>query len=139
MKTRIRTKTLPEGFSLFEMLMFVAILAIISSMGLAWFGGNGEELKQARDQRNAQSICSLCQAVEAAGENLVTESITVPQIAKKLAEGVVIKRGVLKGRRFQLPPLQKEEIKGASEYLIIREGTLYYESQRRSDNSQQEI
>lgn len=119
--------------------MFVAILAIISSMSLAWFGGNGEELKQARDQRNAQSICSLCQAVEAAGENIVEQEETVPKVARRLADGVTIKKGVLKGRRFQLTPLADEELRGATWYLVIRDGVLYYESQKKQSDTNQEI
>ncbi len=119
--------------------MFVAILAIVSSMTLAWFGGNGEDLKQARDQRNAQSICSLCQAIEAAGEDLVKQEETIPKIAQRLADGVTIKKGVLKGRQFQLSPLNEEELIGAIWYLVIRNGTLYYESQGKQKDTNQEI
>lgn len=139
MKINIRTKTLPGGFSLFEMLVFVAILAIVTSMAVAWFGGNGEELRQARDQRNAQSICTLCKAVEAAGEDLVEQEETIPKITRRLVDGVTIKKGVLKGRHFQLSPLAEEEIIGAILYLVIRNGTLYYESQGKPKDTNQEI
>jgi|GEM_PF-445431 len=127
MKTAIHSKIPAAGFSLLEMLMTVAILGIMTSIGLAWFGGDGSQVRQARDQRNAQNICTLCQAVEAAGLNLADEAETGLDIARRLSQGITIEKGALKGRTFQVPGLGQEELEGAARFLNIQNGQIRYD------------
>lgn len=127
MKTAISISKRRAGFSFFEMMMFVSILGIMVSIALPWFGGNGQQVRQARDQRNAQNVCSLCQAAQAAGVNLATEATTAIEIIRKLSEGVTIKKGVMKGRTFQVPGLGQEEMEGAARFITISDGQIRYD------------
>lgn len=135
MKTAIRPRpTHTAGFSLLEMLTVIAILGILSSLALAWFGGDGREVKQARDQRNAQNVCSLCQAVEAAGISLVLDAATPVDIVRRLALGITIEKGPLKGRTFRVPGLGQEEVTGAARFISIRNGQIRYDVTERAKN-----
>lgn len=126
MKSATHSKAPTAGFSLIEMLTTIAILGIMISIALPWYGKSGDDFRQARDQRNAQSICSLCQAVEAAGLLLVVENTTSLDIARQLAEGITIKDGSLKGRTFRVPGLGQEELEGAARFLNIQDGQVRY-------------
>ncbi len=131
MKTAIHLKAQAKGFSLFELLTVVAILGIISSLAIAWFGGTGQDVRQARDQQNAQTICTLCRAAEAAGLDLATETTTSFEIARRFAEGVTVEQGVLKGQTFRVS-IGIEESKAAAQYLLIRDGELVYDMSGRA-------
>lgn len=128
MKAAIHSQNIHTGFSLIEMLMTLSILGIMTSLALAWFGGDISTVKQARDQRNAQTLCTLCQSVEAAGINLAAEESTALDVLRRLVEGVTIQKGALKGRTFQLPGLGKEELEAASRYLTIQNGQVRYDA-----------
>lgn len=128
MKTAIHPRNTHFGFSLIEMLMTLMILGIMTSMTLAWLGGDGVAMQQARDQRNAQTICSLCQAVEAAGINLAEEESTPLDVLRRLIKGVTIDNGALKGHTFQLPGLGDTELEAASQYITIQDGQVRYEA-----------
>ena len=123
----------PSGFSLFEMLIVIAILGIMTSLSLAWFGGDGSQVRQARDQRNAQSFCSLCQAAQAAGVVLVTDSSDELEVLRQLVTGVEVQRGPLKGRTFRVPHVEPDELEGAARFLAIEQGELVYSSETRQD------
>ncbi|WP_345735443.1 type II secretion system protein [Prosthecobacter algae] len=127
MKAAIHSQNIHSGFSLIEMLMTLSILGIMTSLALAWFGGDVGAVRQARDQRNAQTLCTLCQSVEAAGINLAAEESTALDVLRRLVEGVTIQKGALKGRTFQLPGLGKEELEAASRYITIQDGQVRYE------------
>lgn len=127
MKTALPTSYTPAGFSLTEMLMIVSIIGVMAGMVLPWLGGNGEEVRQARDQRNAQNICSLCQAAQAAGMNLAEEASSSLDVARKMAEGVTIEKGIFKGRTFKVPGLADDELEGAARFLSIKEGEVRYQ------------
>lgn len=114
--------------------MTVAILGIMTSLALTWFGGNGSDVRQARDQRNAQSICSLCQVVNAAGYELVEDSSTGLDIARKLGDGITIEKGLMKGQVFQLPGLGQEELEGAARYISIQGGQVRYDVGGKAEN-----
>lgn len=121
------SRPVASGFSLLEMLTTVAILGIMTSLALAWFGGSGQDVQIARDQRNAQSICSLCQVAEAAGLNLVKEVSSPLELARRVSEGITIETGVMRGRTFQVPGMGEEELQGAVRFLKLQNGQLRYD------------
>lgn len=107
--------------------MFVSILGVMISLAIPWLGGNGQQVRQARDQRNAQNVCSLCQAVEAAGMNLAKEATSSLDIVRRMSEGVTIQKGSMKGRTFQVPGLGQEEMEGAARFITLRDGQIRYD------------
>ncbi|WP_208300263.1 type II secretion system protein [Prosthecobacter fusiformis] len=124
------------GFSLIEMLMTMAVLGIMVSIALPWYGKQTDDFRQARDQKNAQSICTLCQAIDAAGINLVEETTTSLEIARKLSAGITIKKGTLKGRTFRVSGLGEEELEGAANYMSIEEGQVFYKGNLQSEDGE---
>lgn len=114
------------GFSLFEMLTFIAILGIMVTMALPVFG-NSQGAKQAKDQRNAQNLCSLANAANAAGINVTQGAGSdVSKPIKLLVEGITISKGPLKNRTFKVPNMTAEDMAGAAQYLAIKNGDLAY-------------
>jgi type II secretory pathway pseudopilin PulG len=127
MKASITTsKNSPKsGFSLFEMLTFVAILGIIIAMAVPLFG-NSKDVHQAAAKRNAQNFCTLANSASAAGYDVTAGITTVEAAFKRLSEGVTIPRGPLKGRVFRLPNVGEQDIKAASEFAKIQNSELIY-------------
>lgn len=136
MKIANHSQVPAAGFSLIEMLMVVSLLGIMTSLAIAWYGGDGSSVRQARDQQNAQSICSLCQVISAAGLNLADETTSSLEIAKKVSQGITIEQGALKGRTFQVPNLGSEELEGAARYLSVRNGRILYEVSGKSSSGE---
>lgn len=118
-------QTNKAGFSLFEMMTFVAILGIMISLALPLFG-NTKEVQQAAAKRNAQHFCSLANSASVAGYDVTSGASSVEVAFKRIADGVTIVKGPLKGRTFKLPNLNESEIKAASAYAKIRNSELIY-------------
>lgn len=128
MKRHSQTRTAQNGFSLFEMLTFVAILGIMTAIAVPVFGSS-QGAKQAKDQRNAQSICSLANVATAAGLNLTSGAgIDVTKPMKLLVEGITISSGPLKNRTLRVPNMTAADISGAAQYLEIKDGDIAYSS-----------
>lgn len=120
MKSQAHSAPRPQGFSLIEVLTVIAVLGVILSLVLPWFGRHGDDFRQARDQRNAQSICTLCEALQSTGMSLVSEgSTTGLEIARRLSEGVTVEQGSLRGQTFRVPGLGEEELLGAARFISI--------------------
>lgn len=118
-------KTSKAGFSLFEMMTFVAILGIMISLALPLFG-NTKEVQQAAAKRNAQNFCSLANSASVAGFDVTSGTTSVEVAFKRIADGMTITKGPLKGRTFKLPNINEPEIKAASAYAKIRNSELIY-------------
>lgn len=117
--------TTTSGFSLFELLTFVAIIGIMASMVIPFFG-NQDQIQQATAKRNAQSFCTLANSASAAGNNVTVGVISVEDAFKRLAKGITITRGSFKGSVFKLPSMNEQEIKNASAFAKIENGELIY-------------
>ncbi len=117
-----------SGFSLFEMLTFVAILGIITTLAIPLFTTT-EGVKQAADQVNAQGLATLSAAASAAGA-FESDTMSAEEMALSLVKGVTVKRGALKGRTFKVPNLSEEDMKDALAFLTASEGQLRYSSER---------
>lgn len=112
------------GFSLFEVLMFVAILGIMLSIIVPMLGQH-DSIYAARDRRNAQELASTCMMAQAAGLDFV-QGDSVTDTVRALVSGGMPAQGALKGRTFVVPGLSEEDIQGASKYLTIQHGELRY-------------
>lgn len=124
-----------QGFSFFEMMMFVAILGIIVAI-LVPMWGNNDAFYAARDRRNAQELVSINTMASAAGLNFVMDDKghareNLLEILHDISQGDSVKRGALKGRHYSVPGLSNEDIAGAANYIRIENGELHYSFERR--------
>lgn len=122
-----------SGFSLFEMLLTIAILGVILNVMIMSVGGIRQASMSAKNHRNAQEIASLAAAASAAGADFIVEGSEEATI-QNLIQGVRPNIGVFRERIFKLPPMSAKEIQGAMEYLKLSDGQIIYEhdSQTRS-------
>ena len=114
-----------SGFSLFEAMMCLCLLAFLSLMALPLFGST-EGTRQATHRKNAQTLCSLAASANAAGAQVTSGTSDITTIIRRLSEGVTITRGPLAGRVFKLPNLQSDDIRGAAEFMRLQDGELIY-------------
>jgi type II secretory pathway pseudopilin PulG len=124
-----------QGFSFFEMMMFVAILGIIVAI-LVPLWGNNDAFYAARDRRNAQELVSINTMASAAGLNFVMDEKgqareDLLEILHDISQGDSVKRGALKGRHYSVPGLSNEDIAGAANYITIENGELRYSFERK--------
>ncbi len=124
-----------QGFSFFEMMMFVAILGIIVAI-LVPMWGNNDAFYAARDRRNAQELVSINTMASAAGLNFVMDDKghareNLLEILHDISQGDSVKRGALKGRHYSVPGLSNEDIAGAASYITIENGELRYSFERK--------
>jgi competence protein ComGC len=113
-----------NGFSFFEMMMFVAILGIIVAMVVPMWGNN-DAFYAARDRRNAQELVSTSMMAQASGLNFVNGD-NLLDILREVSRGGVVTRGPMKGRGFSVPGLSEEDLKGAAKYVQLKNGALHY-------------
>ena len=114
-----------SGFSLFEMMTFVCILGIMISLAMPLFG-NTQAIEQATAKRNAQSFCTLAYSASAAGLNIAAGTKDVSVVLKRLAKGITITKGALKGREFKIPNMTEEDIQEASLFVHLEKGELRF-------------
>ncbi|MFN0077455.1 MAG: type II secretion system protein [Prosthecobacter sp.] len=113
-----------SGFSLFEVLMLIAVLGVILGITVPMLSHNGS-VYAARDRRNAQELSSTSIMAQAAGLNFV-QGEDVFDTVRAIVRGGMPVRGALKGKVFVVPGLSEEDIQGAAKYLRIQNGELLY-------------
>ena len=125
MKHLITTRLRSSGVSFCEMIVCVAIIGIVATMAVPLFG-NTKSIQQATNQRNAQTLCMLYSAADAAGVKIVQQGFTKFDVIRALKNGVMVESGAFKGRMFALPNLGEDELNLAAQYLELRDGQLCY-------------
>ncbi len=113
-----------SGFSLFELLMFIAVLGVMLGILVPMLNVN-DAIYAARDRRNAQELSSVSVMAQSAGLNFVQETGVIDTV-RAIVRGDRPARGALKGRVFVVPGLSEEDIKEAAKYLSIQNGELRY-------------
>lgn len=127
MKSHVHTATKRRAlsaFSLFEVLLFIAILGVMVGMVIPMIGQN-DAAYAARDRRNAQELCSTCMMAQAADLNFV-QGESVIETVRAIVRGGMSVRGAMRGRIFVVPGLSDEDIQGAAKYLKLQDGQLLY-------------
>lgn len=129
MKTQTFSPRYCSGFSLFEALMFLAILGIILGITVPMLNQN-DAIYAARDRRNAQELSSTSMMAQAAGLNFV-QGEDVIETVRAIVRGGMPVQGAMKGRLFVVPGLSEEDIQGAARYLqIVNEELRYTNSEK---------
>ncbi len=113
-----------SAFSLFEVLMFIAILGVMAGIAVPMMSQN-DAIYAARDRRNAQELCSTCMMAQAAQVDFVQDDSVIDTV-RAIVRGGMSARGAMRGRVFVVPGLSEEDIKGAAKYLRVRDGQLLY-------------
>jgi prepilin-type N-terminal cleavage/methylation domain-containing protein len=119
---------LSGGFSLIELLTTIAILGVLSSIGLMSMGSVNQNVKDARNRRNAQELAFVCGNAQAAGVDFVKNS-NVKRSVRNIVKGGTPPDGAFAGKFFGLPGLSKEDQVSAEKYLEIKNGSLNYNPQ----------
>jgi type II secretory pathway pseudopilin PulG len=117
------------GVTLIEMLLCIGLIAVITSLALPMYS-SADGAREAKDRRNAQTICSIAQIIQAAGVPLVEEGKEKMEIIDEVRAGVTVQSGPYQGKTFRVPSLADEEARAAASYLEMRNGQLVYNSQR---------
>ena len=126
-----------SAFSLFEVLMFVAILGVLVGMAVPMMS-QGDAFYAARDRRNAQELCSTCMMAQAADLNFVQDDSVIDTV-RAIVRGGISVRGAMRGRVFVVPGLSEEDMQGAAKYLKVQDGQLIYTSTETSPPGDQRL
>jgi len=126
MNNSLHHQSLPSrsGFSLFEVLMFIALIGVITAIVVPLWGQT-ESIYAARDRRNAQELSAMSMMAQTAGLDFVQDD-DVTESVRAIVRGGMPLQGAMKGRRFIVPGLSEEDIQGAVKFLIIKNGELVY-------------
>jgi prepilin-type N-terminal cleavage/methylation domain-containing protein len=114
----------PAGFSLFEVLLVLAVIGVLLALAIPMMNQN-DAIYAARDRRNAQELASTSVMAQTAGLNFV-EGEDVLETVRSIVRGGMPARGAMKGRIFVVPGLSEEDIRGAARFLNIQNGELRY-------------
>lgn len=114
-----------SGFSLFEVLMCIAVIGVITAIVVPLWGQT-ESIYAARDRRNAQELAAMSLMAHSAGLDFIQEGEDVTETARAIVRGGMPLQGSMKGRRFIVPGLSEEDIEGAAKFLVIKNGELIY-------------
>ena len=115
------------GFSLFEMLVVVAVVGILSGVAISWYGGNTQAaIQRVIHQRNAQEIVSMGVCATMSGANFVVQNNKLAT-AVNLIVGVTGQQGIWKGQLFRLGGLNPADLPGAMPFVKYDNGLLLYD------------
>jgi prepilin-type N-terminal cleavage/methylation domain-containing protein len=113
----------PQGFSLLELLMTVAIIAVMTALILPSLGGQREAYSNIKTKRNAQQLVAEFAVARAAGIDFSVAGDLDATLAN-LQAGAVATTGVFAGRRFGIRGMSVEEIGYSKAFLEVRSGVL---------------
>ncbi len=114
-----------SAFSLVELLVTIAVIAVIAAVGIPTIGPIVYAADTMKDKRNAQTIVSIYNFAVAAG--LPTSSVATPEDAiQLLAAGtnVITKTGQV--LQFSIDGLTDSEMQTAERFLELRDGQLAF-------------
>lgn len=119
------TRDTAKGFSLFELLMFLSILGVLTALAVPGLANQHEAFKNTRDRRNAQEIVTVCTAAKAAGLDFVAHG-DLDTTIRNVMRGGTPSHGVLKGKVFKVTSIDDASAAAAARFLAIEQGQLIY-------------
>jgi len=114
-----------SGFSLFELMIAIAIISLFASMAQMVFGGINDSAEFQKNRRNAQEIAGVASTASAAGADFIVPGDERATIVN-LRNGVAPTTGAFSGRTFIIPGLTDADITGAMNYLTLSDSELVY-------------
>lgn len=115
-----------SGFSLFEMLLTVGILGILSAIVVNSFSQSKRDvIIETVNRRNAQAFATVTYCAQLAGIDPVVGT-DVEATMRLVVIGVTPTSGPMSGRAFRISGMSDDDITGAAYYLNIDHGQLLY-------------
>ena len=105
-----------SGFSLVEMLVVIAVIAIVTGIAIPNLAGLSSRANFAKDERHAQEIASLAAAARAAGAT--NQWSTVDAVIDDLENSVTVKVGT-NVIEFRIALLAAEDRTNVAQYLGV--------------------
>ena len=119
-----------KGYSLFEVLICLAVVGIMVSIALANLTQAKRDLViETMNRRNAQAFATIALCAQVAGIDPVIED-NLPSTLQNIITGVTAPSGPFEGRTFRINGLTHEDIPGAATYLKLADGKLIYEGDK---------
>ena len=118
--------TRKAGFSLFELLLVVALIGVMSAIVIPTMNSNST-YEAARNRRNAQEMSAICASAQVAGLNLVVPG-DLPATIRNILAGGSPTSGPFKGQRFRASGVQEPDAMKAITYLQLQGSTLIYQA-----------
>lgn len=111
-----------HGFGLMELLVTIAILAIITAAVLPTVSKINEAGNRAKNLANANHVSSMSAILASLGvAHVIPDSMGgVEATARLLREGVVVLEGPMAGEIYRLPSLSDQDIEDLDDYLEIQ-------------------
>lgn len=111
------------GISLFEMLLTISILGIMTALALPTFGQQRDAFSDVKAKRNAQEMVAECTVAMVAGVNF-SVGATVDETIERLIKGAKAVEGTFAGRSFGLRQMSAEDAQEAAKFLKVANGQL---------------
>ena len=117
-----------SGYSIIEMVLFLAILGIICGLGIIQFAVRQQgTVDETRYKRNAQEIAAVCTTAQAAGLEFIANGDLV-QTIKNVIQGGTPKDGPFRGTLFAVKGLVNADVNHLTKYLALDSGMLIYKA-----------
>jgi prepilin-type N-terminal cleavage/methylation domain-containing protein len=115
-----------SGFSLFEMLLVIAIIGILSAIVIGSLSQpNRDVIVETVNRRNAQAFATIALCAQLAGADPVVGT-DVQASMQQVVNGVTPVAGPMTGQSFRIYGVGPDDIAGAAYYLRIANGQLLY-------------
>jgi len=114
------------GFTLVELLVVISIIGIIAAIAIPSVGSINNTAKTASYQRNAQSICAMFAAGQAAGVSWVgtTRNLLISDVIAGRAPA----DGAFVGKTFKVPGITGTDLTNTYPYIgRDADGNLFYD------------
>ncbi|MDB6118282.1 MAG: hypothetical protein JWO08_2063 [Verrucomicrobiaceae bacterium] len=126
MKTRFSTSRIQGGFSLFEMLLVVSLIGIMTAIVVPTMTSHSQ-YEAARNRRNAQEMTAICASAQVAGLNLVIPG-DLEATVRNILTGGAPSDGIFKGQRFRASGMKEADAMKALSYLQLQGSSLFYQA-----------
>ncbi len=119
---------LPQGYSMIELLIFISMLMVLTTIVHTAFSGLNPRMKEIIHARNANTIVATANNALIAGAAFKTD--TRNEMVAEVIQGMQPSRGIFKGKTFVVPNLQMADLEDAAlKYISLRtDGTLAFDS-----------